>query len=57
MVIVRLVICRKGGSIQVLTPISVSSARLSATHGDPRLPNLKRRMPEKQKKKNSKEDE
>ena len=56
MVIVRLVICRKDGSIQVLTPISVSSARLSATHGDPRLPNLKRRMPEKQKK-NSKEDE
>jgi hypothetical protein len=32
-------------------PISSSSAGFSATHGDPRLPNLKRRLPEKQKQK------
>jgi hypothetical protein len=48
-------IARLDGAIPVLTPISSSSAGLSATHGDPRLPNLKRRMPEKQK--NNSEDE
>jgi hypothetical protein len=32
-------------------PISSSSADFSATHGDPRLPNLKRRLPGKQKEK------
>lgn len=30
--------------------ISNSSARLSAAHGDPRLPNLKRRLPDGEKK-------
>ena len=34
----------------ILTLISSSSARISATHGDPRLPNLKRRLPEEKKK-------
>ena len=36
-------------AIHVLTLISNSSARPSATDGDPRLPNLKRRLPEEKK--------
>jgi hypothetical protein len=36
----------------ILILISSSSAQISATHGDPRLPNLKRRLPERTKKNN-----
>lgn len=54
--IARLVIRRKDGTTQGSHPISSSSAGPSATHGDPRLPNLKRRLPEKQNQKNSTED-
>ncbi len=41
-----LVFRRWNHPVHVLTLISSSSARLSAAHGDPRLPNLKRRLPE-----------
>jgi hypothetical protein len=41
----------KTDAVPVLTLISSSSARLSAAHGDPHLPNLKRRLPEGKKKK------
>ena len=40
-----LVFRRWNHPVHVLTLLSSSSARLSATHGDFRLPNLKRRLP------------
>jgi hypothetical protein len=38
-------------AVPVLTLISSSSAHFGAAHGDPRLPNLKRRLPEGNRKK------
>ncbi len=44
-----MVVRRWNHLVHILTMISSPSARLSATHGDPRLPNLKRRVPEEKK--------